>query len=435
MSDQLILEGIQPDSVEREYRSRDLGNLSDSDLLSAAIESIARPAVKEDSFSVHAPLELLARFILLERVDYSARELARQQIVGLVAWYTNRYQRMPIRAVNAGEPVTSPLDMALRAVRTQDGQIANDAASLIVEHSTVDDVLRGLSDEFTTRLDVSAHSHIFLRLLREFDLHYPKRGLPLVRNFLVYLTRTAPVRQSWPLAARDLTPRTPEASVLTCEEFITRMLNPPRTPRPAAGGIRAIVQAVEATTALSVIDMDDLRRDAAARTMAAMRAACRIGPMSMLAESADHAKYGWTHCLTLPEAIWGLDGVLAQQGVAAAAAVAFAIAYRSTIGARELTVGSVAGEPLSAEQDRAEAAYEFIDRLHQDEAAAVRGLVSGACVRSDCHLVKYTLSALAAAARDGDARELYLSSAASLLALWQREVPDSAVGSDLARRE
>ena len=434
MSDRQILEGITPDSVEREYRSRDLASLPDSDLLSAAIGSIARPAEEEDSFSVHAPLELLARFILLGRVEDSAREMARHQIVGLVAWYTNKYQRLPIPAVEAIEPIASPVDMALRAVRTQDARMANDAASLMVAHSTVDEVLRGLADEFATRLDVSAHSHIFLRLLREFDLLYPGLGLPLVRNFLVYLTRLAPVRQSWALAA-SVAPYTAETVAPTCQEFIARMINPPRTPRPEKGGIRATMQAVEAGGALSVVDIDDVSRDVAAGTETAIRAACRIGPMSMLAEPADHAKYGWTHCLTLPEAVWELDGVFAKPEVSTAAAVAFAVAYRSTIGTRPLTTGSVAADPPPAESDRTEAAHEFIGRLLSEEAAALRDLISGVCVRGDCHLVKYTLSALTAAARDSDARELYLSSAASLLALWQREIPDSAIGSDLARRE
>lgn len=155
----------------------------------------------------------------------------------------------------------------------------------------------------------------------------------------------------------------------------------------------------------------------------------------MLTEPADHAKYGWTHCLSLPEAVWGLDSISTQRQSDTAAAVEFAVAYRSTIGTRELSADPSRVVVLPGERDRVEAAAVFIEQLHIDSERARTDLISAACSRSDCHLVKYTLSALSCADRDHEAAELYLSSAAALLALWKREVPDSDLGSDLARRE
>src|SRR5438445_6584221 len=92
--------------------------LSDDDLFDQAARLVSRP--KEgpaNSFELHAPLELLARRILLERVDPGRRELARQRIT----WVAETYAQ-------SGKPVARS-DDAPPSVPSPDELVASLAAA------------------------------------------------------------------------------------------------------------------------------------------------------------------------------------------------------------------------------------------------------------------------------------------------------------------
>src|SRR5690242_17425726 len=80
------LAAIDPEAVDEAYDARGLGDVSDAQLIDAAITMVARPSgPPADSFLLHAPLELLARVALLQQVAPADRETARKRIVWLAA--------------------------------------------------------------------------------------------------------------------------------------------------------------------------------------------------------------------------------------------------------------------------------------------------------------------------------------------------------------
>jgi hypothetical protein len=69
-----------------ENERRDLDAVGDADLCQQAAAIVSRPPVKgSSSFTLHAPLELLARYGLLPLVDPRERSLARLQLVASAA--------------------------------------------------------------------------------------------------------------------------------------------------------------------------------------------------------------------------------------------------------------------------------------------------------------------------------------------------------------
>ena len=79
-----------------EYKDRALGELSDAEIFDQVCPIVARPPVRDPtSFTLHAPLEVMARYGLLRLVDPSDRELARLQMVASAAVYGHQVDSMP----------------------------------------------------------------------------------------------------------------------------------------------------------------------------------------------------------------------------------------------------------------------------------------------------------------------------------------------------
>ncbi|HEX9259247.1 MAG TPA: hypothetical protein VF855_06890, partial [Acidimicrobiales bacterium] len=160
-------------------------------------------------------------------------------------------------------------------------------------------------------------------------------------------------------------------------------------------------------------------RDIAARASALQRASV----LTMLQEPTDHAPYGWSHALTMPQAVLGIAGVCSDPSRALAVAATFLVGFRATIAACPLEAayapedpGVDVSEALEADPDiAAAAAHNVPDHLLADLEVE---LATRAAVANDAHLVKYTLACLDAAAADPPARRLYLAGAAKLVAWW-----------------
>jgi hypothetical protein len=154
----------------------------------------------------------------------------------------------------------------------------------------------------------------------------------------------------------------------------------------------------------------------------------------MLQEPPDYAPYGWTHCLTMPQAVMGIagDGV----GVARATAVAatYVVGFRAALGQRSLDpewAPVAAGHSDVAEARGAgpDAAAAFVWHTQDAEFPAIVADLAGyASAHHDAHLVKYTLACFDAAANDPSYRRLYLAAAASLSGWWAQH-PEHEYGS------
>jgi hypothetical protein len=156
----------------------------------------------------------------------------------------------------------------------------------------------------------------------------------------------------------------------------------------------------------------------------------RIAALSMLQESPDHSPYGWSHCLTMPQAVIALAGHGSEPRTAIAVAATHVVGFRAALGERSLDAGFQPALPTAPDLAHAIA-------TSQDEAAAVvwhapvealdeivTDLATRAALHSDAHLVKYTLACFDAADADPPNRRLFLAAAASLSAWWS-QFPDA----------
>ena len=144
----------------------------------------------------------------------------------------------------------------------------------------------------------------------------------------------------------------------------------------------------------------------------ARRRLLRVAAQSMLQDNPDAAPYGWTHCLTMPQAVLRAVEFGADPDVAVGVAGLYVLGFRSTQGRVRLDAewapraGSAAARVWSAPEDEFDGLVdEFTTYASADE---------------DAHLVKYTLACLDAAEDDPDARRLYLAAIAQLQEWWQQ---------------
>jgi hypothetical protein len=157
--------------------------------------------------------------------------------------------------------------------------------------------------------------------------------------------------------------------------------------------------------------------DAPLRGMAvdeARRILLRVAAQSMLQDNRDAAPYGWTHCLTMSQAVLAVADHRGNPEVAAGVAATYVLGFRATQGRVRL-------DPAwTPSRDSAAGRVWFA----RDDALAeiVGGLVSYGSVHPDAHVAKYTLACLDATDADPDAGRLFLAAAAHLHDWW-RPVP------------
>ena len=168
---------------------------------------------------------------------------------------------------------------------------------------------------------------------------------------------------------------------------------------------------------------------AASDTARVRRELSRIAAWSMLQEPSDYAPYGWSHCLTMPQAVMGIAGDGVEPARATAVAATYVVGFRAALGQRALDPNWAPG--VSDFRDLAEAratgpegAAAFVWHSADAELAGiVEGLAGFASAHHDAHLVKYTLACFDAAGTDPAYRRLYLAAAASLSGWWAQH-PD-----------
>ncbi|HEY5153952.1 MAG TPA: hypothetical protein VIJ47_04400, partial [Acidimicrobiales bacterium] len=156
----------------------------------------------------------------------------------------------------------------------------------------------------------------------------------------------------------------------------------------------------------------------------ARRALLRAAAWSMLQDTPDHAPYGWSHCLTLPQAALGIAGQASDPSTAIAVAATYVLGFRATLGRVTLDprwspAPSGPTDVLDAlRAGPAEAAAAVWHACADDLVAITARLATAAAVHPDAHLAKYTLACFDAAHADPGAGRLYLAAAAFLGAWW-----------------
>jgi hypothetical protein len=243
-----------------------------------------------------------------------------------------------------------------------------------------------LADLVVPRLSAAAHAPIFLFQLPRVS---PRGELPatLLRPLVRELARFPDWRLTW---HEDLHARSPDlhAGALFDAIAATRRLG-----LPGSDFIYPIMSQVEDQGIAADVLRDVVTRvpprDAA---LAVMRAAAS----SMLQEPPEWAPYGWSHCLTLPQAVLGIADACSDPTAPVAVAATFVVGFRAALGARPLVAGTALPRP----------------------GASATQIVSYAATHHDAHLVKYTLACLDAAAWDRSHADLYLAAAEKLCNHW-----------------
>jgi len=236
-------------------------------------------------------------------------------------------------------------------------------------------------------------------------------ALALLRPLIRELTRAPQLRVAWSDTA--VFPGGDELA------FSAALAQTPRLGLPGNDFIFPLVHQVDANgvakdTIAPVMPTDVTR---------AARAMLRVATSSMLQDDPTFAPYGWTHCLTLPQAIVELYPWLADDRRAAAIAATYVVAFRAGESQTDVDLQwvpeRVPANPVeSLEMAPAVAASAWYHAPEAERSAALPTLIARAASHEDAHFAKYTLACLVAASRDPGARRLYLAAAASLAAWW-----------------
>jgi hypothetical protein len=388
-----------------------LTDLSDVDLVADVADEVRVPRDDPaDSFVLHAPLELAARAALLPRVPQPAREGARARIAEIAAEYRAFGPAVDDPAPRTFDSPASGAAALASAIDAGDLDAVDAAAAALTRLATGPELRTLLAGVVVARLSAAAHAPIFLYQLPRVAPRGELPGellRPLVREVarhpnwrLTWHERTVRRRRRSPDALRAAIAATPRLGV-PGSEFIHPVMS-----QAERGGMAADLLA-DATAGV----------DLAVGIPIVLRAAA----WSMLVEPRDYIPYGWTHCLTMPQAVLGIADVLDAR-TALAVASTYVVGFRAAFAQRSL----VETPPPDPEIDLTDA----IDAGPDIAAAAawnapapamprvVTELVTRAAVHHDAHYAKYTLACLDAAAADRSHTRLYLAAAAKLAGYW-----------------
>jgi hypothetical protein len=399
------------------YFALGIDSWSDRRLAAEVAEVVAVPKeAPADSFVLHAPLELLARVGLLRAVRPDARERARQRLVWLAASYAAAGP--PVERTPAAEQL-EPAEAAARlvpALAAGDLDEVDRYAEALGRRATPDELRTLLAEPVVASLAAAAHGSILLYLLPRVAPRGEVTGAVL-RGPARELARMPQWRLHWFEDPDEPIAGTPLADAL---------LDVPSLGVPGSTFIYPIMnQAEESGLATKLLaGVVGTRPDAAS----ARRELARVAAWSMLEEPPDHAPYGWSHCLTMPQAVLGLAGRGTSPHTAVAVAATHVVGFRAALGSRALDrswsppppAATDLGEAIAAGPEQAAATAWHA----ADDDQVVTELATRASLHHDAHLVKYTLACLDAAAADPYQRRLYLASAASLAAWWAAQPAD-----------
>lgn len=389
--------------------------LSDRELVAHVIDILGRPPVAEaDSFVLHAPLELMARAELLASVDPARRSEARRRIVEIASEWASREPHEPTHA-------DSPHGTLPDAIAAGDPAAADRALVELATTAAIDEFVATAGDSLLARLGGAGHLGIFLdQLTRQ---RRPRRSTIASGRALV---RDLARHPDWTIGWIDTPPR-PAGSSAT--SFYDVLNDPPSAGDPGSNFIYPTMHLVDTNgmaAELLTAPTQSLPLDEARRQL------LRIAALSMLQDDPTNAPYGWSHCLTMPQAVLAVAPRTSHPRRAVAIAATYVLGFRATQSNTALDPHwqpprTTSRRPLLEVGDDDEA---IAQAWHTADADAVEHeLATFAAAHHDAHLAKYTLACLHAAHTDPDAAPLFRA-AATRLALWWRDNDPAADASD-----
>ncbi|MCU1353908.1 MAG: hypothetical protein JWM05_3117 [Acidimicrobiales bacterium] len=403
---------VPPHEVAAAYADRRLDQCSDWELVDhvAGVLAVPRDA-PADSFVLHAPLELLARAALLAHVAPADREAARHRLV----WLAATYEATGPAAAEPGVPPADPSPARLAAaIEAGDLDATDREARALAAATTAEELGAALADVVVPRLSAAAHGAIFLHLLPR----VAPRSAAAARTAIGLLRELARY-PDWKLTWIGERAATGPAS----GSLVECLLRPP-SPGPLDTNFIFPTMSLVDRSGLAAELLDGPTRGLDVAT--ARRQLLRVAAWSMLQDDPSQAPYGWTHCLTMPQATLGIADRCADPGTAVAVAATYVLGFRATLGTVALDPAWTPPRPAAGGRpdDPITAAGTMWHAAERDVPTLVTALVGRAATHRDAHLAKYTLACLDAARDDPAAARLFLSAAAFLSAWWQQVPAD-----------
>lgn len=419
------LRDISVANAREDYLRRGLDRWSDRHLAVAVAEVVSRPKqAPADSFVLHAPLELLARIGLLSHVRPSHRASARQRLVWLAAEFAAAGDSVPDPSEVEAQSVDAAAAALVAAISAGDLDDVDRLSYWLGDRATSVELRRVLAEAVAPSLAAAGHAPILLYLLPRIA---PGGEIPgrILRGPARELARHPDWRLGWFEAAAAAAAGRPAVSVRSLEEAL---LDVPVLGISGSTFIFPIMNQAEESGVAESLLSDVVAGEVDVR--AARRALTRVAAWSMLQEPPEHAPYGWTHCLTMPQAVMGAapDAVSARTALAVAAT--YVVGLRAALGTRALVADYRPERLESCDMSEALGAGPSVAAAavwHAPDAALdgiVTELATRASLHHDAHFVKYTLACLDAAGDDPDERRLYLAAAASLAGWWADQPDD-----------
>lgn len=400
------LHDLDPDDVRAEYDRRGLDRLSDARLIDAAAALIGRPKRDEaQSFVLHAPLELLARAALLQHVSDGVRHDARVRIVWLAATYSATGPDARVPSTDSFDDAAGALDALRSSVRAGDLERAWAAGGWLGRSLDAAPLIHLVADDVLPSLAAAAHGPIFLHHLGRAAARSPLAGA-LFGNLARELAR----HPTWTLTWMDRVSR-------RSGDLRGALATAPVLGVPGSSFIRPLMDQAESSGLAAEVVGASIGRDTDLH--AATRILLRIATASMLLDDVDHAAYGWSHCLTIPQAVASVAVHVPEPDRALAVAATHVLGFRAAIGSAPLeevaagTLGTDARLPTQRPRD-----------------PEIQAVVDHAAVHPDAHLAKYTVACLDAARTDPDGAAQHLAAAVHLDRWWREQPagPDPLLG-------
>jgi hypothetical protein len=344
----------------------------------AALEVIARAASviavpkagPSNSFVLHAPLELMARVGLLPFVPAERRADA----LAMIDWLREEYE-------GVGEPADESVEMWTPAERRLVGR-------------SVHELLGESGEGLVTSLAAAGHAPIGVALLRRVGATLPAGVLPV--TLLRGAVRAIEAQPEWQVRwHRDTEGLGAVNGTGDPRSLYAAVRATPRLGRPRSDFIHPLMSQVQdrgvAAELLGPVLAERFDTAQAGRVLA------RVGSWSMVHDDPDHAPYGWSHSLTMPQAVMALAGAGVSPRTALAVAATYTVGFRAAYGRVDLPEVMTPGD---------------------GPKATVPELALAASLHEDAHLVKFTLACLHAAADDPAFAALHLRAAERLAQWW-----------------
>jgi hypothetical protein len=252
-------------------------------------------------------------------------------------------------------------------------------------------------DDTVLTLAAAGHAPILLSLRRRVSAVPDRFGEPLIAT---EVGRYPDWKLTWPRARRTAGP--------SSGDLAQRLSAPPSPGDPGSDFIYPTMHLTE-TSGLAADVLEAPLRGMGVDD--ARRILLRTAAQSMLQDNRDAVPYGWTHCLTMPQAVLVAAEHGADPDVGIAVAATYVLGFRATQGRVQIDPAWVpprdtaAGAVWSAGED--------------EVTSIVDELVSYGAVHPDAHVAKYTLACLDAAEADPEGRRLFLAAAAHLHEWWK----------------